>query len=216
MGSWAHTHVCVQHTQPPGSAQNWVLWLKLWSNAHLAHPRSKGFLCSFQGASTPLKTTRGCTPSSVNICFVAVLLSWVPSLTQLPPSLPSFSALCLHCRLISHLPSFLALGLYSLSRAFCPSQALPPFPEASPGCLAAPASLFPLLLPLASIPLPAMHSFLSSPSLERGTPGPKGAAWKAWPGFSDPCFGEPWGSEQVGRSRERGDSETPKGGKSSY
>lgn len=168
--------MCVQHTQPSGSAQNWVLWLKLWSKAHPAHSRSKGFLCSFQGASTPLKTTRGCTSSSVNICSVAVLLSWVPSLTPLPPSRPSFSALCLHCHLISHLPFFLALALYYLSQAFCPSQALPLFPEASPGCLAAPASLFPLLLPLASIPLPAMLSFLSSPSLERGTPGPKGPA----------------------------------------
>lgn len=101
------TRMCVQHTQPSGSAQNWVLWLKLWSKAHPAHSRSKGFLCSFQGASTPLKTTRGCTSSSVNICSVAVLLSWVPSLTPLPPSRPSFSALCLHCHLISHLPSFL-------------------------------------------------------------------------------------------------------------
>ena len=110
--------MCVQHTQPSGSTQSWVLWLKPGSKAHPAHPCSKGFLCSFEGASAPLKTTGGCRSSSVNICFVAVLLSRAPSLTELPPSLTPFSALCLHCRLISHLPSFLALGRYYLSRAF--------------------------------------------------------------------------------------------------
>ena len=192
--------MCVQHTQPSESAQSWVLWLKPGSKAHPAHPRSKGFLCSFQGASTPLKTTGGCRSSSVNICFVAVLLSRAPSLTELPPSLTPFSALRLHCRLISHLPSFLALGRYYLSRAFILLRLYLPFQKL---LLVAwqPQPLYPpLLLPLASIPLPATPSFLSSPSLERGTPGPKGAAWRARPGFADPCLGEPWGSEQVGRS----------------
>lgn len=181
--------MCVQHIQPSGSTQSWVLWLKPRSKAHPAHPRSRGFLCSFQGASMPLQTTGGCTSSSVNICFVAVLLSQAPSLTKLPPSLPSVP----FAYTVVSSPIFQPFLLWGsiICHGLHPSQALPPFPEASPGCLAAPASLSPLLLPLASIPLPAMLSFLSSPSLERGTPGPKGAAWRAWPGFADPCFGEP-------------------------
>lgn len=127
-------------------------------------------------------------------CYSFAVLG--PHVTQPPLPTPFSSVLGLHCHLNSHVSSSSALGLYYLSWALCASQTLSPFPEVSPSGLAVPASLFPLFLPLACSPSQPCSPFHSNPSLERGTPGPKGGiAWRAWPCFLDLCSRESCGSE---------------------
>ena len=73
---------------------------------------------------------------------------------------------CPSLTLSSHLPSSIlsCSGALLSVPGFHPSQALPPFPEASPGCLAAPASLSPPTPSLGLHP-PTSHTLLSQQPL---------------------------------------------------